>query len=249
MTVAIIQARMSSSRLYGKVLLPLGDKTVLDFVYDQTCRATTIDSVVIATSDTHADDSIEQHCQSRGMPVFRGSHTDVLERYYLCAKNYSATTVVRITADCPLIDPAVIDTVVKSYQNSNYDYVSNSRPVHTFPNGIELEVFSFAALERAYNSATKPSEREHVTSFIWNNPDLFSLFSVTNSEDLSHLRVTLDESEDYQLITHIVDEVGESHLTLDTIQRFLAENPQVTALNRHIQRDEGYFRSLQEEAE
>lgn len=247
MTVAIIQARLTSTRLPRKVLLPLEAETVLHFTYSQAKKSSSLDLVVIATSHDATDDELANYCTEKNLPVFRGSLSNVLERYYECAKHYQADTVVRITADCPLVDPAVIDQVVMEFKSKAVEYASNSRPIHTYPNGIELEVFSFHALEKAYQEATKPSEKEHVTPYIWNHPELFSLHSVQAKQDFSSFRVTLDKAEDYVVISVIVRALREKNVTVENVISFLQDHPEVRAINAHIMRDEGYQKSLRED--
>ena len=236
---------MRSTRLPKKVLLPLGGKTILENVVDRVRQAKTISQIIVVTSNEPDDDAIAKFCEEKEIQYFRGSHEDVLDRFYQAAKQFKAEHICRVTADCPLIDPAVIDEAVKQYIDNGYDYVSNSHPVATYPDGFDTWVFSFAALEKSWQEAKLPSEREHVTSYIWNHPEKFNIFNVKNNVDLSAYRLTIDEKKDYQALKIIVDQVKE--LTMENIVKFLDEHEEVRKINAPIQRDEGYYKSLEED--
>ena len=251
MIVAIIQARMSSTRLPGKVLLPLGKGTVLEHTIGQVKKAKSIGRVVVATSDGADDDAIAALCEKVGVPVFRGSLKDVLDRYYGAAKKFGAEHIARITSDCPVIDPSIIDRVAEEYERKNEkgecDYISTGRIISTFPDGMDTEIFSFRVLETAWKEAKLPSEREHVTPFIWNHPERFKVIEVKNGRDLSAVRLTLDEPNDYLVLKDVVANVPE--LSMENIVSYLKEHPEVTAKNAPIIRDAGYFKSLREDTE
>src|SRR5262249_12160461 len=168
-TVAIVQARMGSSRLPGKVLQDLGGEPMLARVLSRLGRSRTLDEVVVATTTEPADDILERFCQERGRPCFRGSEHDVLDRYYKAATAERAAVVVRITSDCPLIEPAIVDRVVAEFQERQpgIDYASNVLPRRTYPRGLDTEVMSFAALDRAWHEDHVPASREHVTPYIY----------------------------------------------------------------------------------
>lgn len=202
--VCIIQARMGSTRLPGKVMLDLCGKTVLERVVERVKRIKNIDEIVVATTTKKDDDIIIEKALNCGVKVFRGSEEDVLSRYYLAAKKYDANVIVRITSDCPLIDSIVTENIIYYYLKNIYkfDYVSNTL-TRTYPRGLDTEVFSFESLERAFQNATLDRDREHVTTYIWKNPDVFKLGCYKNDKDYSHLRWTLDTSEDYELIKRI----------------------------------------------
>lgn len=245
MITAIIQARMSSSRLPGKVLLPLGDTTVLGSTVRQVRKAKNISKMVVATSDQPDDDAVAVECGKLGLDIFRGSLDDVLDRYYQAAKHFGAEHVCRMTADCPLIDPSIIDRVAELYELGRPDYISTGRTDSTFPDGMDTEMFTFKALERAWKEAKLPSEREHVTPYIWKHPELFKLAEVRNERDLSHVRLTLDEPADYEVLKAIVSEVRPH--TMNSIVAYLGSHPEVIARNSSIVRDSGYLKSVQEE--
>lgn len=245
MITAIIQARMQSTRLPGKVLLPLGDNTVLENVVDRVQQADLVSKVIIATTIEPADDAIIELCQHKNIDFFRGDMNDVLDRYYQTASKYKVKHIARITSDCPLIDPQAIDEVAQKYLEGSYDYVSNNHPAATYPDGLDTEIFSFKALKRAWHEAKLPSEREHVTPYIWKNPQLFKIYNVKNKKDLSAYRLTIDEPYDYELLKTVI--AGVKDLTIANIITFLDHNEQVKNLNKHIIRDEGYYKSLLED--
>ena len=201
-TVALIQARMASSRLPGKVLMKLGSSSVLSKVVCRVRRARLVDEVVVATSTERGDDSIVEACELEKVTVTRGREDDVLDRYYEAAQKLQASTIVRITADCPLIDPALIDDVVFAFQQQSPDYASNTL-VRTFPRGLDTEVLSFDALERVWRDAKQPWERAHVTSFLYQHPEIFRLVSVRLDHDYSGYRWTLDTPEDYEFLREV----------------------------------------------
>jgi len=243
MITAIIQARMQSTRLPNKVLLPLGG--ILENVVGRVNQAKEIGQVIVATSSETPDDAIAKLCEEKEIKYFRGSLEDVLDRFYQAAKKFKAEHICRVTADCPLIDPAVIDEAAKQYREGGYDYVSNSHPIATYPDGFDTWVFSFAALEKSWQEAKLPSEREHVTSYIWNHPEKFKNFNVKNNVDLSDYRLTIDEERDYEALKIIVGQVKD--LTMENIVKFLDEHKEVKKINAPIERDEGYRKSLEQD--
>ncbi len=202
--VAIIQARMGSSRLPGKTMMELCGKPMLWHLINRLDHAKLISDIVIATTTDKRDDIIEKFCEENGILLFRGSEEDVLDRYYQAAKRYNADTIVRITSDCPLIDPRVVDKVIKEYLK-NRKFVSGLNNVsnRTYPRGLDTEVFSFSALETAWKHAVDPYQREHPTVYIYEHPELFKVKCVENSRDLSMLRWTVDEKKDFMLVTEI----------------------------------------------
>ncbi len=201
-TVGIIQARMSSTRLPGKVLMDLGGETVLARVVSRLQRATLIDKIVVATSDSRIDDAIARECHQLEVSAFRGSESDVLDRYYQAARVFAADTVVRITSDCPVIDPQLVDETVRAFQQQHGDYASNALS-RSYPRGLDTEVFTIGALERAWHNAHQPYEREHVTSYLYEHPELFRLVSLRGQSDYSQYRWTLDTAEDLELLRAI----------------------------------------------
>jgi spore coat polysaccharide biosynthesis protein SpsF (cytidylyltransferase family) len=248
-TSAIIQARMGSTRLSGKVMLEISGKPVLWHVINRVSKSKLIDGLVVATTINKEDDIIEKFCNQNSIPVFRGSEDDVLDRYYQCARKFGIKNIVRITADCPLHDPLVIDLVIERYRLGNCDYVSNADPP-TYPDGIDVEVLSFDVLEKAWRNASLISEREHVTPYIRKHSDLFRINNVANEEDLSTYRWTLDQAEDFEFIQKIYkkfEELNIDEFCIKDIIGLLEKNPELTSINSAIQRNEGYTKSVNED--
>ena len=242
-TVAIVQARMTSSRLPGKVLMDLAGAPMLQRVVERAQRARGVDAVVIATSDRPTDDPVAALGASLGVPVVRGSEHDVLSRYCEAATRSSAARVVRITADCPLLDPAVVALVIAAFAATPCDYASNLEPP-TFPDGLDVEVMSREALDRAGRDATLRSEREHVTLHIRNHPERYRMQSVRRTPDLSHLRWTVDEPADLEFARAVYAALPEPTAGTEAVLAVLAERPDLTALNAAFPRNAGLARSL-----
>jgi spore coat polysaccharide biosynthesis protein SpsF len=235
--IAIIQARMGSTRLPGKVLLDLAGEPMLVRDVSRVKRAETLNGVVIATTMLPPDDAIVALCSEHGWDFFRGSEEDVLDRYYRAAIAHSAEAVVRITSDCPLIDPGLIDRVVQDFiQNqSDAEYASNIFPERTFPRGLETEVIRFDVLEKAWREDCNPAWREHVTPYIQRHPERFGIRCVTNSIDFSHLRWTVDTPEDLELVKRIYDHfVDDSFSWLEALA-LLERFPQWSEINRDVE--------------
>lgn len=245
-TAAVIQARMGSTRLSGKVMLEISGKPVLWHVINRVSKSKLIDWLVVATTTNCEDDTIEKFCNQIHIPVYRGSEDDVLDRYYQCARKFDIENIVRITADCPLHDSSVIDLVIERYRQGNYDYVSNIDPP-TYPDGIDVEVFSFQALDSAWRDASLVSEREHVTPYIRKHGDIFKISNVTNKENLSSYRWTLDQAEDFEFIQKIYRKFKESNVDefyMKDIIGLLEKNPELISINSAIKRNEGYIKSV-----
>nr|MCU0926265.1 glycosyltransferase family protein [Hydrogenophaga sp.] len=209
-TAIIVQARMTSTRLPGKVLLPLAGEPMLTRLVERLRRVQRADGIVIATTTNTTDDAIAKLSEQLGVPCHRGSEHDVLSRYADAARLHGADVVVRITSDCPLIDPALIDQVIAVYQESDCDCVSNMLPP-TWPYGMAVEVFSAAALAEAHAEAGQPAEREHVTPFLYAHPERYRLRNVTSPVDLSHHRWTVDTPEDYELVRRLFEALVDTH--------------------------------------
>ncbi|MBT3981948.1 MAG: glycosyltransferase family protein [Bacteriovoracaceae bacterium] len=240
-TVVIVQARMGSTRLPGKVLNPLEGIPLLEHVCRRIQSSKLSDLLVIATSIDPNNDPIDKLCDSLGIECFRGSEEDVLGRFYCAAVNHKPEYVVRITADCPLVDPEIIDHAINLISNGGYDYVSNTEPP-TYPDGYDVEVFKFEALKKAHHGAEHKYQREHVTSYITENQALFKCHSFAAPEDLSHMRLTVDTSEDFEVIKLIYSSLySKNHLfSYEEVVQFLKKNPQILELNSHFERNEGY---------
>lgn len=237
MIVLIIQARMGSSRLPGKVLKPLGGKPMLSFLLERLRHVHKMDKIVVATTAEPPDDAIAQECANAGVACFRGSERDVLSRFHAAAMNSGAQIVVRITADCPLIDPQLIDEAIATFVNSEprVDYLSNMLEP-SWPYGMAVEVFSAEALAEAHAEATDAAEREHVTPFIYWRPQRYALKSIVRSPNLSHLRWTVDTAEDYELVVRIVDELYPSKpiFLLNDVLALLATRPELARINAGV---------------
>ncbi len=249
--VVIIQARMGSTRLPGKVLLEVCGKTLLQHQLERVKRAKTVDEIIVATTDLERDAPIERVAQACGVQVYRGSENDVLDRYEQAAQQTGAETVVRLTADCPLMDPAVIDKVIGFFHANDFDYVSNVRPP-TYPDGMDVEVFTRVALDESASEAVLPTEREHVTAFIAKRPERFRIGNVTHDgPDLSAYRLTIDEPADWEVIRWVFEELypTKPDFTLDDIMNLLTLHPEIATLNKHIEHNEGYKKAVAKEAE
>ncbi|MBI2358467.1 MAG: glycosyltransferase family protein [Deltaproteobacteria bacterium] len=240
---AIIQARIGSSRLPGKVLRRIDGKPLLGLMLERSAFARGLDQVIVATTDATADNAIARLCDDLGVSCFRGSENDVLDRYYAAATEFCAEAVVRLTSDCPLIDPAVIDHVVAEFNKGGFDYVSNTAPLpSTWPDGMDVEVFSFEALRSAWRQAVKPSDREHVTFYLWKNPTRFRVHRVDCERDLSEYRLTVDYQQDFELVEAVFRALYPSNpaFTIDDITAYLDDNPNVKRLNEGIVRNAGW---------
>ena len=237
--VAIIQARMGSTRLPGKVLMEMAGEPMLLRVVQRTSRAQVVDEVVVATTIVPGDDAIARLCEEGGWCYYRGSEEDVLDRYRGTAKEYAADVVIRITADCPLIEPEIIDEAVRRFQaDPRLDYLSNTLPPRSYPRGLDAEVFSVPALERAWQEASTIAHREHVTPYIWQQPDRFCLGSLRNNRDLSAMRWTVDTADELDLVRRIYSHFGHSRFSWREVLRLLEENSSWLEINRHVQQKE-----------
>lgn len=235
---AFIQARMGSSRLPGKVLKKVLNRPLLDFLVERVKDCQEIDNIVILTTYLEEDDLIASFCEDKKLCCFRGSKENVLERYYQASLKNNPNGIVRITADCPLIDPEVVDQVVKAFRHQypKIDYVSNCLE-RTFPRGLDVEVFSHEALHRAYQNGHRPDEKEHVTVYIYRHPDLFKLLNVSHIQSLSSYRWTVDTPEDFELIRLILEHlyVHKPHFRLNDILTLLSYHPEWNKINAHIE--------------
>ncbi len=246
MILAIVQARMGSARLPGKVMKKVLGKPLIEHLLKRLKKSEKINKIVVATSREKNNDKLCQYLKNFGLDVYRGKEEDVLDRYYQVALQYRPDIVVRITGDCPLIDYKVVDKVINYYEEHEFDYVSNVIPP-TYPDGLDTEVFSFSVLEDAWRNAMLKSEREHVTPYIVNS-GRFKIGNVEAETDFSEKRWTLDRKEDYvfleKLYKHLYRE--NSYFGMKEILDFLKKHPELEKINSGITRNEGYLMSVKE---
>ena len=236
MKAVIVQARMGSSRLPGKVLKPINKIPMLKFLYDRLLKSKKIDKIIIATSSLDTDNPIEELCLKYRIPFFRGSENNVLERYYLCAKQFHIKTIIRVTADCPFIDPSLIDKMLISFSKSNLDYFANTVPPEKslWPDGSDIEIFSFGALEKANSEAIESDDLEHVTFYFWKSKSkLFKIGQIKNNFDWSKYRFTVDYPEDYEVVLRINQKLNEKNQFghIEEIVKIISDNKSISDLN------------------
>ena len=248
MIIAISQARIGSTRLPKKVLKKIEGKTILEHIVNRVKAAKNLDDIVVATTVNKEDMQIVKLCAKLGISVFCGSEDDVLDRYYQAARLFKAEHIVRITSDCPLIDPQVIDKVIEIYFQKKADYASNTM-IETYPDGLDTEVFSFKTLKIAWENAKLTSEREHVTPYIRKNPNIFKLVNLKCNSDLKNKRWTIDEPKDFEFVKIIYKNLysEDSLFGMKKILNFLKKHPEIEEINKNIIRNEGYIKSLKED--
>jgi spore coat polysaccharide biosynthesis protein SpsF (cytidylyltransferase family) len=233
-TLAIIQARVGSTRLPRKALMDLGGETVLARVIHRLSRSRLVSKLIVATSDSPADIAIVGECQRLGASCFRGSEHDVLDRYYQAARAAIAESVVRITSDCPLIDAELVDDTVRILVEQQADYSSNVFP-RSYPRGLDVEVFTMAALDRAWRQAREPHQREHVTPYFYEHPETFKLAFTRNESDYSTCRWTLDTPEDLELLRNIYSRFGnQDNFGWREVIMLMEREPELADLNTHV---------------
>ncbi len=246
--LAIVQARMSSTRLPGKVMRRISGRPMLWHVVNRLRAVEGLDGIVVATSTDPSDDVVASWCRREGTALFRGDLTDVLSRYHGAASEFGAGTVVRITADCPMIDPLLVERAVREFlRTPGLDYLGLDG---SYPDGLDTEVFSFSALERAFKEAALPSEREHVTPYIWKNRDRFRVRSLSHHEDLSHMRWTVDDGRDLEFVRRVFGAFAcpLRVFYMEEVLELLERVPELSDLNSSTIRNEGYLKSLAAEA-
>jgi spore coat polysaccharide biosynthesis protein SpsF len=241
--VAIVQARMGSTRLPGKVLMNLIGKPMLMHVVTRIARSERIDRIVVATTRSSEDDVIVRMCKENNIDFFRGDETDVLDRYYQTAKKFGADIIVRLTSDCPLIDPTLIDRVIEEFvaRLPEIDYVSNIFPERTFPRGLDTEVLGFSALERSWIEDENPLLREHVTQYILRNPQKFKILGIRNDCNMSDFRWTVDTNEDFQLVTEIYSYFGHNYFSWSDVLTLIDKKPELLSINKDIHQKEVFI--------
>lgn len=238
MTIAFIQARMGSIRLPNKVMKMVNGKPLIEYLLLRVAKSKLIDKVVVATSVNSNNDPLVSFVNSMGFETYRGSEQDVLSRFYEAAKFHNATTVLRITADCPLVDPILIDSLIEDYFKSDSDYATNTLPP-TYPDGLDVEVFSFQSLERAYQEAVAPYEREHVTPYIRYSGQ-FKIHNNVNIIDYSDRRWTVDEVDDFEVVSNIFQYFHpDIYFDWNNIIKIENLRPDMFQKNKHIRRNEG----------
>lgn len=234
-TIAIIQARMSSTRLPNKVLLTIKNKPLLWYVITRCKWAKKIQNVIVATSTDRSDDPIKKFCRNEKIPIIRGPLENVLERYYLSAIRHESDVIVRITGDCPLIDGTLLDLGLTKFFEEKTDYLSNIT-IRTFPRGFDFEIFTFEALETTYNNAKDIPEKEHVTPYIYrNNPGMFRIADFTQPTDKSKYRITVDTPEDFELIKILIEKYHADSKNYKEIISLLDKHPEISRINQHIE--------------
>lgn len=245
MIIAIIQARMGSVRLPNKVMKKVCDKPLIGCLLARVSKSKFIEKLILATSVSVNNDSLVTYVESLGFDVFRGSEQDVLKRFYLASQKYKASTVIRITGDCPFVDPNLIDSLIEEYFKSGADYASNTLPP-TYPDGLDVEVFSFSSLKRAHENAIILSDREHVTQYIRNSGQ-FRIYNKFNEIDFSNSRWTLDEIDDFEVVSNVFEYFfPDVFFSWEDILRLEVECPDLFLKNKHIRRNEGAILTDQE---
>ncbi|MBE0613480.1 MAG: glycosyltransferase family protein [Burkholderiales bacterium] len=247
--IAIVQARMASTRLPGKVLADIAGKPMLAWLIQRVSATPGIEKIIVATTDNADDDVLADWVTNvAGLACYRGSEQDVLDRYYRCARLYRSDLIVRVTADDPLKDPTIIQKAIDSFDATpTLDYCSNTiKP--TYPEGLDIEVFRHASLERAWRESTLPSEREHVTPYIWKNASLFSVENFEYGRDLSSWRWTVDKPNDIEFMNKVLGHFKNDPLVnFEAVIRYLELDPALARINAGTIRNEGYLKSMNEE--
>ena len=242
----IIQARVGSKRFPKKILKNLDKKyNVLEYVINQLKSSKKIDKIIIATTLSRQDEVIVDFAKKHNYEYFRGSENDVLDRFYQCAKKFNLDTIVRITSDCPLIDPNIVDQVIEKFTLTNSDYVTNTFP-RTFPKGLDVEIFNFIVLANMWKNATLPSEREHVTQFVFNNKK-FKIGNFENKQNLSCLRWTIDYEKDYEFLCKIIQKIVKRPILMNDVLKILDAEPDLKEINSNIDPNEGLEKSKKED--
>jgi spore coat polysaccharide biosynthesis protein SpsF len=244
MIACFIQARVSSTRLPGKVLKPILGRPMLAHQIERVRMCRTIDRIVVVTSDSPDDRAIIDMCRDIGVDVFAGSLENVLDRFYCAAEKYKPDHIVRLTGDCPLIDPEIIDRMISLYLGQDGEYGTNCMPP-TFPDGLDAEIFTYKALGRAKRDAVLPYHLEHISLFFEEQPEQFKIVNLRHSNDLSHMRWTVDEPEDFEFVKHVYESIYPENpmFTMADVLDFLAQNPELVFINGKFMRNEGVIRS------
>lgn len=237
--------------------MKIRDKPLLYYVINQTLHSQKIDKIVVATTNLQQDDQIVQAANQYGVDTYRGSEEDVLDRYYQCAIKYNPNIIVRLTSDNPLNDPHLIDKCMSEFEKNHFDYISNTNKQENkhnvfyqcgYPLGFAVEVFTFTALKKSWGNAKKPSEREHVTQYILNNPQFFKIGNIENITDNSDIRLSVDHQVDFDLVKIVIEHFEQNEIfTLEKIISFFNKNPKLKQMNSHLDFREGYLKSLEKD--
>jgi spore coat polysaccharide biosynthesis protein SpsF (cytidylyltransferase family) len=248
--LGVIQARTSSTRLPNKVMMPILGRPLLALQIERLRRCKALTNIVVATTADRSDNEVVDLCAAENIKVFRGSMLDVLNRFIQAARPYTPDVVVRLTGDCPLTDPDLIDQVIDEFFKQDLDYLGNCNPA-TFPDGLDVEVFRFAALDTADREAVLPSHREHVTPYIRYQPNRFKVGNYSALVDRSNLRWTVDEPEDFEFVRAVYERLypRNSSFSTEDILNLLKKEPDLQEINRRFQRNEGSRKSSAADAE
>ena len=248
MILAILQARMGSSRLPGKVMKPVLGRPMIERQIERILRSKRIDQLIVATSNLKEDDVLETLCDSIRVPVFRGELDNVLDRFYRAAVPYNPKHVVRLTADCPLADPLLVDELIDFYLEHQCDYASNCQEP-TLPDGLDAEIFSFAVLEQAWKEAVLPSHQEHVTAFICEHRERYRIENYKYNRDLSNLRWTVDEFEDLEFVRRVYEKLYplNPEFRTEDIIALLDREPELLEINKSFKRNAGMKKSIEKD--
>lgn len=245
----IIQARTQSTRLPNKVLALINDKPLIWYIIERLKSCKRIEQIILATSNREEDKKLIEIANDCKILSFVGDENDVLSRFYQAALKFNADPIIRITGDCPLVDPDLLDEMLGFYLENNYDFVSNTI-IPTYPDGLDIEIFSFKSLRKTFNEAKLKSEKEHVTPYIWKNPGIFQLYNYRNKEELSNYRWTVDEQSDLELIRQIYSNFKPKIIfSFQAVIEMGKLNPQIFKINEKINRNEGYLKSIKEDDE
>lgn len=240
----IIQARLGSNRFPKKILQLLDDKnTVLDYILSQLKHSNFLEEIILATTTQNHDNKIEEIANRKKLKSFRGSENDVLSRYYNCAKKFSLDIIIRITSDCPLIDPKILDKGIEIFCSNDYDILTTNQP-YTFPDGLGFEIFSFSAIEKIVKKANLSSEREHVTPFFYNHPKDFKIFNYENKKNQSNIRCTIDYPEDLTLLRKLISRIKNRPILLNDIILEYEKDSKLIEINGNHKTLEGYKKSI-----
>jgi spore coat polysaccharide biosynthesis protein SpsF len=243
----MIQARTGSSRLPEKVLSKIENKSMIWHVINRVKKIKSVQQIALITTKEKSDKVLLDIAENEGIIGFTGDIEDVLNRHYQCAQKISADPIIRITSDCPVIDPCIIEEMLQFFLKNDFDYVSNIHPA-TYPDGLDVEIFSFETLEKTVLNAKLNSEREHVTPYIEKHPELFKIYNFENNTDLSQIRLTVDQKEDLELIQKIYSMFSpKNDFGYEDIMKLLSKHSELLKINSKYKRNEGYLKSLKED--